>query len=133
RGGSRRWSRGGGGRVDGSDRGPMSDTTARVGDRLETRIHPTAIIDPAAELGEGVSVGPYSIIGPDVKVGDGSEIGPHVLIERDTELGQDCRVSQGAVLGTDPQDLTFQGEETVLAIGDRTTIREYATLNRGTS
>ena len=108
----------------------MSDTT--VGDRTETVIHPTAIVDPEAELGLGVVVGPYAIVGPRVEVGDGTEIGPRVFIERDTVLGEDCRVSNGAVLGTDPQDLKFQGENTTLHVGDRTTIREFATLNRGT-
>jgi UDP-N-acetylglucosamine acyltransferase len=110
----------------------MSETTAHVGGRAETRIHPTALVDPEAELGAGVEVGPYSIVGPGVRVGDGTHIGPHVLIERDTRLGEDCRIFKGAVLGTDPQDLKFQGETTSLHVGDRTTVREYATLNRGT-
>jgi UDP-N-acetylglucosamine acyltransferase len=80
-----------------------------------------------------VVVGPYSIVGPGVRVGARTRIGPHVLIERDTEVGEDCRISHGAVLGTDPQDLKYAGEPTRLVVGDRTTIREYATLNRGTS
>ncbi len=108
----------------------MTDTG--VGDRTETVIHPTALVDPGAELGRGVTVGPWAIVGPRVVVGDGTEIGPRVLIERDTILGQDCRIANGAVLGTDPQDLKFQGENTTLLVGDRTTIREFATLNRGT-
>src|SRR5690606_18235653 len=58
---------------------------------------------------------------------------PHVLVERNTTIGEDCRICKGAVLGTDPQDLKFQGEESVLFVGDRTTVREYATLNRGTA
>jgi len=95
-------------------------------------IHPTAIIDPAAELGEGVTVGPYAVIGPNVVVGDGTRLGPHVVIERDTQLGRECRIATGAVLGSDPQDLKYAGEPTRLVIGDRTQIREYATLNRGT-
>lgn len=97
-----------------------------------TKIHPTAIIDPAAQLGEDVSVGPFSIIGPNVVVGARTTIASHVLIERDTEVGEDCRISQGAVLGTDPQDLKYKGEPTRLVVGARTVIREYATLNRGT-
>lgn len=109
----------------------MSETT--VGTRGETVIHPTALVDPDAELGQGVTVGPWAIIGPGVAIGDGTEIGPRVLIERDTTVGEDCRISNGAVLGTDPQDLKYQGEKTVLEIGDRTIIREFATLNRGTS
>jgi UDP-N-acetylglucosamine acyltransferase len=96
-------------------------------------IHPTALVDRSAELGGGVVVGPYSIIGPGVKVGAGTRIGPHVLIERDTTVGASCAVHKGAVLGTDPQDLKYAGEPTTLVVGDRTVIREYATLNRGTS
>jgi UDP-N-acetylglucosamine acyltransferase len=96
-------------------------------------IHPTALVDPGAELGPGVTVGPRTILGPGVRVGAGTEIGPGVLVERNTEIGEGCRIFQGAVLGTDPQDLKFQGEETWLRVGDRTQIREYATLNRGTS
>jgi UDP-N-acetylglucosamine acyltransferase len=111
----------------------MSETTTRMVGRGETRVHPTAVIDPDAELGVGVDVGPYAIIGPSVHVGDGTQIGPHVLLERNTRVGEDCRVAKGAVLGTDPQDLKYAGEETLLLVGDRTTVREYATLNRGTA
>ncbi len=95
-------------------------------------IHPTALVDPTAELGDGVTVGPYSIIGPRVVIGDRVQIGPHVLLERDTTIAEDCSIHKGAVLGTDPQDLKFEGEDARLYIGARTVIREYATLNRGT-
>jgi UDP-N-acetylglucosamine acyltransferase len=111
----------------------MSDSAIGAGESLETRIHPSAIVDPKAELGEGVEVGPWSIVGPRVQIGDGTRIGAHVLVERDTTVGADCHLHQGAVLGTDPQDLKYRGEETVLSVGDRTVIREYATLNRGTA
>ena len=97
-----------------------------------TGIHPTALIDESAELGPGVSVGPYTVIGPNVQIDSGTRIGPHVLIERDTSIGGDCVISSGAVLGTDPQDLKYAGEPTRLIVGDRTTVREFATLNRGT-
>ena len=110
----------------------MSDTTTGLSGRGETRVHATAVVDSDAELGAGVEVGPYAVIGPNVTVGDGTQIGPHVFIERNTRLGEDCRVAKGAVLGTDPQDLKFSGEATFLVVGDRTTVREYATLNRGT-
>ena len=101
---------------------------------LENRgVHPTAIVDGSAKIGEDVSVGPYSVIGPNVEIGAGTRIGPHVFIERDTTIGRECRIHKGAVLGSDPQDLKFGGERTMLIIGDHTTIREYATLNRGTS
>ena len=110
-----------------------SGSTVDADERGETRVHPTALVDDDAELGPGVTVGPYAVVGPRVVVGAGTEIGPHVLVERDTVLGEDCRLGKGAVLGTDPQDLKFQGEDTTLEVGDRTVIREYATLNRGTS
>lgn len=109
----------------------MSDTT--VGTRGETWVHETAIVDPTAELGQGVTVGPWAIVGPRVAVGDGTEVGPRVLIERDTTLGEDCLLANGAVLGTDPQDLKFKGEDSTLEVGDRTVVREFATLNRGTA
>jgi UDP-N-acetylglucosamine acyltransferase len=111
----------------------MSEAIVGAPERAEARIHPTALIDPSAEIGRGVVVGPYAIVGPRVVVGAGTTIASHVLIERDTILGQDCQISQGAVLGTDPQDLKFKGELTTLEVGDRTVIREYATLNRGTA
>ncbi len=100
--------------------------------RGETRVHTTALVDLEAELGEGVEVGPWAMIGPGVRVGDGTVVGPRVLIERDTEVGEDCRLANGAVLGTDPQDLKYQGERSALVVGDRTVVREFATLNRGT-
>jgi UDP-N-acetylglucosamine acyltransferase len=105
----------------------LSSRSSRV------EIHPTAIVDAAAELEDGVTVGPYSIIGPRVRIGAGTEIGPHVLIGQDTTLGRECVIHKGAVLGTDPQDLKYQGEPTTLHVGDRTQVREYCTLNRGTT
>ncbi|CAI8018946.1 Acyl-[acyl-carrier-protein]--UDP-N-acetylglucosamine O-acyltransferase [Geodia barretti] len=87
-------------------------------------VHPTAIVDDGAVLGADVVVGPYSVIGPDVRVGAGTHIGPHVLIERDTSVGESCRIFKGAVLGTDPQDLKYQGEYSELVVGDRTVVRE---------
>lgn len=106
---------------------------ALLNTRNETTIHPTAIVDKGAELGTGVSIGPWALIGPKVSVGDGTEIGPRVYVERDTQIGEDCFVANGAVLGTDPQDLKYKGEAAGLEIGDRTVVREFATLNRGTS
>ena len=102
-------------------------------ERAEVSVHDTAIVDPAAELARGVEVGPYAIIGPGVSIGANSRVGPRVFIEKDTTLGTDCRIANGAVLGTDPQDLKYEGEETFLGIGDRTVIREFATVNRGTA
>jgi UDP-N-acetylglucosamine acyltransferase len=97
-----------------------------------TAIHPTAIIDPSAEIGSGVSIGPYSVIGPDVVIGDECWIGPHVVINGPTTLGRENKIFQFASVGEVPQDLKFEGEETRLEIGDRNTIREFATINRGT-
>jgi UDP-N-acetylglucosamine acyltransferase len=96
-------------------------------------IHPSAVIDPTAELGDGVVIGPYAVIGPNVVLGERTLIGPHVVIERDTVVGRECDVKASAVLGGDPQDLKYAGEYTQLVIGDRTRIREFATLNRGTA
>ena len=96
-------------------------------------VHPTALVDSTASLHDGVEVGPFTVIGPGVEVGARSRIASHVLVERDTTIGEDCVIAKGAVLGTDPQDLKYAGERTFLRVGDRTVIREYATLNRGTT
>ena len=96
-----------------------------------TEIHPTAIVDSKAELGEGVVVGPYSLVGASVTIGNRTEIGSHVLIEKDTRIGSGCRIFKGAVLGTDPQDLKYRQERTYLVVGDQTQVREYATIHRG--
>jgi len=95
-------------------------------------IHPTALIDPAAQLGAGVSVGAYSIVGPHVRIGAGTHIGPHVVIQGRTTLGADNRVFQFASLGAVPQDMKYAGEPTGLVIGDGNTIREFVTINTGT-
>ncbi len=95
-------------------------------------IHPTAIISPEAELAADVTVGPYSVIGPQVQVGAGSVIGPHVIIMGPTTLGAGNRIFQFASIGDDPQDKKYAGEATRLEIGDRNTIREYCSINRGT-
>jgi UDP-N-acetylglucosamine acyltransferase len=100
---------------------------------VTTTVHATAIVDPAAELGEGVAVGPFSLIGPGVRIGDRSEIGPHVSIEGAATLGQEVKVGHGSLIGCPPQDANFTGEDTTVEIGDRTIIREYATIHRGTS
>ena len=96
-------------------------------------IHTTAIIDSGAELAADVSVGPYTVIGPDVIVGAGSVIGPHVVINGPTRLGRDNRIYQFASIGEAPQDKKYAGEPTRLEIGDRNTIREFVTINRGTA
>jgi UDP-N-acetylglucosamine acyltransferase len=95
-------------------------------------IHSTAIVDPKAELGKDISIGPYTIINEGTLIGDNVQIGSNVLIDSGTIIGKNCRIHHGAVLGSPPQDLKFGGEKTFLEIGENTVIREYATLNRGT-
>lgn len=97
-----------------------------------TNIHPSAVVSDSARLGENVTIGPYCMIGDEVEIGDGSVIGPHAVIEKWTSLGKDCRVYQFASVGAAPQDLKFKGERTFTVIGDRTTIREGATIHRAT-
>jgi len=96
-------------------------------------IHRTALVDPKAHLGQDVSIGPYAIVGPRVTVGDGCSIAAHAVLERNVKLGAGVKLGYGAVIGNDPQDLKYQGEETWVEIGDGTVVREYCTVNRGTS
>jgi len=95
-------------------------------------ISPQASIDPAANIHASVQVGPFSVIGPHVEIGAGTVVGPHVVIHGPTTIGQYCKILQFASLGEAPQDLSYQGEPTQLIIGDRNTIREHVTMNRGT-
>lgn len=95
-------------------------------------IHPTAVIDDTAQLAADVSVGPYTVIGPGVTIGAGTTIGPHVVINGPTRIGHDNRIFQFASIGEEPQDKKYDGETTSLEIGDRNTIREFVTINRGT-
>jgi UDP-N-acetylglucosamine acyltransferase len=96
-------------------------------------IHPTAIIDPDAELGAGVEIGPWAMIGPNVIVGDRCRLGPRVRLQCNVRLAEDVTVGDGSILGGDPQDLKFQGEETWVEVGAGTIIREYSTVNRATA
>ncbi len=95
-------------------------------------IHPTAIVDPGAELGERVSIGPYSVIGNHVRIGDGARIGPHVAIDPFVEIGSGCEIFQFAAIGAPPQAIKFGGEETWVRIGRNSVIREFVTIHRGT-
>jgi len=95
-------------------------------------IHPTAIVDPKAELASGVEIGPYSIIGPGVRIGSGTRIGPHVVMRGPMTIGRDNRIFQFASVGEDCQDKKYKGEPTELVIGERNVIREGCTLHRGT-
>jgi len=100
---------------------------------VSARIHPSALIDPQARLGRNVEVGAFVIVGPDVTVGDCCVLAPRVTLERNVRLAEAVRVGQGTVLGGDPQDLKYRGEETWVEIGPETIIREYSTVNRGTA
>ena len=95
-------------------------------------IHPTAIVDPRAQLGPGVRVGPYSVIDGDVVVGEGTSIGSHCVVTGRTTIGRDNRIFHFCSIGEANQDKKYRGEPTRLQVGDRNTIRECVTLNRGT-
>jgi UDP-N-acetylglucosamine acyltransferase len=96
-------------------------------------IHRTALVDPTADVGSDVAIGPYAIIGPRVTVGEHSQVAAHAVLERNTRIGRGVKIGYGTVIGNDPQDLKFKGEETWVEIGDGTIIREYCTINRGTT
>jgi UDP-N-acetylglucosamine acyltransferase len=96
-----------------------------------SNIHPTAVIDPAAQLDSSVCVGPYTVIGPYVQIGAGTTVGPHCVIEGHTTIGRDNRIFQFNSLGAIPQDKKYGGEPCELVIGDRNTIREFCTFNIG--
>jgi len=100
---------------------------------MSAEVHPTAIVDRGARLDSGVSVGPYSVIGPKVEVGEGTSIGAHVVLDGRTRIGRDNRILHFASIGAPPQDKKYAGEDTAVEIGDRNTIREYVTVNRGTA
>jgi UDP-N-acetylglucosamine acyltransferase len=95
-------------------------------------IHSTAIVSEKAKLGKNVSVGPHSIIEESVVVGDDCKIASSVVLASGARLGSNVSVSHSAVIGTEPQDLKFGGEQTTAEIGDNTVVREFATINRGT-
>ena len=96
-------------------------------------VHPSALIDGSAVLGDGVEVGPFSIVGPNVTLGDGVRLGAQVVIQQDTTIGARTRVSPFAVLGGDPQHMGYKGEPVRVEIGSDCVIRENVTVNRGTA
>jgi UDP-N-acetylglucosamine acyltransferase len=100
---------------------------------MTPRIHPTALISPDAELASDVEVGAYAIIGENCTVASGCIIAPRATLERNVALAANVQVGMGTILGGPPQDLKYAGEETSVEIGEGTVIREYATINRGTS
>lgn len=95
-------------------------------------IHPSAIVDPSADIADGATIGPFTVIGPDVTIGSGTIVGSHVVIKGPTQIGIDNRIFQFSSIGEDPQDKKYRGEITRLEIGDRNVIREYSTIHRGT-
>jgi len=100
---------------------------------MTARIHPTAIVDPGTEIGADVEIGPFAIVGENCRIGDGCVVAARATLERNVILGAGVKIGIGTVLGGDPQDLKFKGELTTVEIGDGTTIREYTTINRGTT
>jgi UDP-N-acetylglucosamine acyltransferase len=98
-----------------------------------TEIHPTAVVAKEAQIGDSVQIGPFAVVESDVVIGEGTTIGPHTYIANGARIGNHCRIHNGTVVATLPQDLKFGGEKTLFEIGDNTTIREFATLNRGTA
>lgn len=96
-------------------------------------IHTTAVVDPLARIGGDVTIGAFTLVGADVEIGDGTVIGPHCILQGPTHIGRDNRIAGHAAIGGDPQDKKYHGERVDLLIGDRNSIREFVTINRGTS
>ena len=96
------------------------------------QIHPTAVVDPKAELAAGVVIGPGAVVGPEVVIGENTWIGPHAVLDGRLTLGRDNKVFPGACLGLPPQDLKYRGANTEVLIGDGNTLRECVTINRAT-
>ncbi|OGC01759.1 MAG: acyl-[acyl-carrier-protein]--UDP-N-acetylglucosamine O-acyltransferase [candidate division NC10 bacterium RIFCSPLOWO2_12_FULL_66_18] len=96
-------------------------------------VHPTALVEPGAELAAGVQVGAYAIVGSQVRVGLRTCVGSHTILEGRTEIGADCRIGSHVIIGAPPQDVKYHGEPTRLVIGDRTLVREFATIHRAST
>lgn len=99
----------------------------------EPSIHPSALIHPTAQIGANVDIGAFAIVGENCVVGDGCVIAARATLEKNVTLGASVKIGTGSVLGGDPQDLKYKGEHTVVEVGEGTTIREYTTINRGTT
>ena len=104
----------------------------KAGSKMSAQIHESAVVSKSANIGNNVQIGPFCVIGDNVEIGDGSIIGPNAVIHGWTSIGKDCRIFQFASVGEDPQDLKFKGEKSYTFIGDRTVIREGATIHRAT-
>ncbi|HYC51970.1 MAG TPA: acyl-ACP--UDP-N-acetylglucosamine O-acyltransferase [Gemmatimonadaceae bacterium] len=99
---------------------------------MSAQIHSTAIVSPKAEIAPDVIIGPFAVVGDGCVIAEGCTVGPHAVLERNVLLSRNVKIGVGSVLGGDPQDLKFKGEETTVEIGEGSTIREYSTINRGT-
>jgi UDP-N-acetylglucosamine acyltransferase len=100
---------------------------------MSVTVHPTAIVHPGARIGDGTEIGAFAIIGENCAIGDNCAVGARAILERNVTLANNVKVGVGSVLGGDPQDLKYKGEHTTVEIGEGTTIREYTTINRGTT
>ena len=100
---------------------------------MSAQIHPTAVINDGAVIGENVKIGPYCVVGSDVTIGDGSELYSHVVVDGYTLIGNDCKLHPFARIGGQTQDLKFKGGKPGVKVGDRTVIREYVTVNAATN
>ncbi|HEX8464905.1 MAG TPA: acyl-ACP--UDP-N-acetylglucosamine O-acyltransferase [Abditibacterium sp.] len=114
--------------LNGSSNGAVSSN----GNALKSGISPLALVDPSAKIGEGVSIGPFCIVEANTSIGDGTSLESHVIIKRGTSIGKNCRIWPHVVLGHEPQDMKFKGEESFLKIGDNNILREMVTIHRAT-
>ncbi len=96
-------------------------------------VHPTAVIESDAALDDGVQIGPYAVVGAGVRIGARASVGSHAVLEGQVELGADCRIGCHVVIGAPPQDLKYRGEPTRVVIGERTQVREFATVHRAST
>jgi len=99
---------------------------------MSAQVHPTAVVDAGAKLGEGVRIGPFCVVGADVEIGDGTILGPHCTVTGPTRIGRNNHFHGHSAIGGDPQDKKFAGERTELVVGDDNVVREFATISRGT-
>lgn len=105
---------------------------SNINRQMSIGIHPAAVVDPSAKIGEGVIIGPHTIVESNVEIGEGTRVDSNAKIGYGARIGKDCHIFHGAVISEIPQDLKFRGEDSIAVIGDRTQVREYATIHRGT-